>query len=285
MRRRSRLEERIQASIAGQRAELVRHGAVVRVEADPEGIHKMRVAIRRARAVLHAARPILDRGWSDALRDELSWLAEHLAPARDADVLHAHVMAEVASLGTPDAVGGRALLAVLEDRRHSSREGLREAVSGERFAHLLAAMSPAAMQTRLGDRDVTVKRFAERELRAVRKHHRRMADPPGDAELHRLRIIVKRSRYAAELLDLRKKRVARFLDRAIALQDVLGEHQDAVVAEAVIREAAAAQDDVQAWLVAGRLIERERRRRKRMRKKLPATWRRFERAGRAAIAR
>jgi CHAD domain-containing protein len=47
----------------------------------------MRVAVRRMRATLKAARPLLDRAWADDLRAELGWLGRALGPVRDADVL------------------------------------------------------------------------------------------------------------------------------------------------------------------------------------------------------
>lgn len=281
--------DRVKAMIAAQRDELVHHEKAARFDGDPKAVHKMRVAIRRLRAVLHAARPMLDRVWADRLRDELSWLATHLAPARDADVLIDHLQSELVSLGS-DAIHGRALLAVLESDRRSARDDLHEALESDRYEGLLEAVERAAQEPRIVRSDITLERMAKREFRLVRRHQRRMGPLPSDAELHRLRILVKRARYAAELVDSAEvngrsgsgKRVAKFLRRATELQTVLGEHQDAVVAESTVRGGAKQGNKPEAWLVAGRLIEREQARRARTRRAFLSAWRKLERAGRKA---
>jgi CHAD domain-containing protein len=265
--------------IAAQRDELVRHETAVLLDADPKGVHKMRVAIRRLRALLHAARPAVDRTWADDLRDELSWLADRLAPVRDADVLIGRLQTELVSLG-PDAIHGRALLTALDQDRRSARGQLLEALETDRYRRLLNAVEAAAGEPWIVNADVTLETMAEREFRAARKHARRLGSPPSDADLHRLRILVKRARYAAELLDPTKKKVAKFLERATALQTVLGEHQDAVVADAELRDAARRANRSDAWVVAGRLIEREQEQRARARRAFGSTWKKYEKAGR-----
>jgi CHAD domain-containing protein len=280
--------EVIVATIAAQREELVRRSALIGIDAAPKDVHKMRVAIRRARAVLHAATPALARPWADDLRGELSWLADQLAPAREADVLFARVRPELVSLG-PDAIHGRSLLTVLDRDRAFARERLHEALQSDRFGRALDAMEPVAVEPWVVDEDVTLERMAAREHRAARKRFRRMADPPTGADLHRLRIRVKRARYTAELLQAtdpsgkRAERVATYLDGATSLQKVLGEHQDAVVAGAVLRRITERVTRVDAALVAGRLIEREQARCVTTLGRLRPAWKRFDRAGRAAL--
>jgi CHAD domain-containing protein len=107
---------------------------------------------------------------------------------------------------------------------------------------------------------------------------------PSDEELHRVRIEVKRARYAGELAEpALGKAGARFVRAAKDVQDVIGDHQDAYVAEIRIRELVASGRAARSALVAGRLIERQRLRKKAARKALPAAWRSFEKAGRAAF--
>ena len=66
--------------------------------------------------------------------------------------------------------------------------------------------------------------------------------------------------------------------RYAALQDVLGEHQDAIVAEGRLRELLATSPGSGAAFAAGRLVERERTRRTAARAALPKAWRKLERA-------
>ena len=79
----------------------------------------------------------------------------------------------------------------------------------------------------------------------------------------------KRARYAGELAGRKK-----LVKRAKKLQDVLGEHQDAVVAAERLRELAAGAAPEQA-LVAGRLVEREEERRLEARAAWPKAWRKL----------
>ena len=67
-------------------AELLAHDPGTRLGRDPEELHQARVATPRLRAVLRAAKPLLDPDWTQALRTELSWLADALGPV-DLDVL------------------------------------------------------------------------------------------------------------------------------------------------------------------------------------------------------
>jgi len=115
----------------------------------------------------------------------------------------------------------------------------------------------------------------------LRKRARRLNWASTDAELHRTRILCKRARYATEFAepDL-GKRARRVAARAAILQDVLGEHQDAIVAEARLRELLAKVTGTGAAFAAGRLVERERVRRSRARAGLPKAWRKLERAWR-----
>ncbi len=74
----------------------------------------------------------------------------------------------------------------------------------------------------------------------------------------------------------------RFVDRVKKLQDVLGEHQDAVVAEARLRALAGKAAGRRAGFVAGLLAERQRARRLAARAAFAEAWPKAERRGRKA---
>jgi CHAD domain-containing protein len=92
----------------------------------------------------------------------------------------------------------------------------------------------------------------------LRKAVRDAGDDPADDQLHQIRIRAKRARYAAEAVEPAIGKPAKdFADAVADLQSVLGDHHDAVVGEAWLRQAAAsARRDVA--LVAGLLIAAER---------------------------
>ena len=122
--------------------------------------------------------------------------------------------------------------------------------------------------------------------RAFKKLSRAVAalpESPTDADLHAVRIRVKRARYAAELAAPEVGRPAeRLVDRLKKLQDILGEHQDAVVAEARLRELAVERPGRGTGLAAGRLVERQRARRAAAREAFAEWWPKVERRGRKA---
>ena len=65
------------------------------------------------------------------------------------------------------------------------------------------------------------------------------------------------------------------------MQDILGDHQDAVFAEARIRSWVAS--DPAGAFAAGRLVQLERDRKAAARTAWPETWRRLDRAARRAV--
>jgi CHAD domain-containing protein len=98
------------------------------------------------------------------------------------------------------------------------------------------------------------------------------------APLHATRIQTKRVRYGAEALaPVFGKRAFRSASAAAALQEVLGEHQDAVVAMAWLADRAMEAEDRAVAFTAGRLAELEVAERVRARRAWPKAWRRLER--------
>ncbi|MGZ8626963.1 MAG: CHAD domain-containing protein, partial [Actinomycetota bacterium] len=104
----------------------------------------------------------------------------------------------------------------------------------------------------------------------------RVREDPSDEALHAARIRAKRVRYAAEAVaPVFGKRAKAFAQEAAGLQDVLGEHQDAVVATAWLREAAKASAS-QAF-VAGQLVAMEAEAARVAREAWPDAWKALSR--------
>jgi CHAD domain-containing protein len=278
--------EHIRAALAVQVAELRRHDPGARLGRVPEELHDLRVATRRLRAILRAARPLVDPEWAAALRDELRWLAGVLAPVRDLDVLTEHLRTEIELLEPPERRASARLLALLGKEREAARTTMLAAMSGDRYLALLDRLEAAADDLPARDADVTLADIAAREFARLRRAVRALAADPPDHEIHRLRIRGKRARYAAELAEgAVGKHARRFVRAAKRFQDVVGEHQDAVVAEERIRGLLARTRSLTAHLAAGRLVERERERRQAARDAIPRAWARLEKKGRRAWVR
>jgi CHAD domain-containing protein len=111
-------------------------------------------------------------------------------------------------------------------------------------------------------------------MKKLRRAVDALDDDPPDEALHDLRKRGKRARYAAELADR-----SAIVKRAKEFQDVLGEHQDSVVAEHRLRTLGAVAKPAQA-LAAGRLVELERARQADARSSWRDAWRRLDRAAR-----
>jgi CHAD domain-containing protein len=277
--------EHVRAALAVQVAELRRHDPGTRLGRDPEELHDLRVATRRLRAILRAARPLLDPEWTAALRDELRWLAGVLGPVRDLDVLIEHLRAEIELLEPPERRAGARLLALLGEEREAARITMLAAMSGDRYRALLDRLEAAPDHLPARDANVTLADIAAREFARLRRAVRSLPSDPPDDELHAVRIRGKRARYAAELAEgAVGKPARRFVRAAKRFQDVVGKHQDAVVAEERIRRLLALTRSPTAHLAAGRLVERERERRRAARAAFPRAWSRLEKRGRRAWA-
>jgi len=270
----------VAAALAEQRAELLAHDPGTRLGSDAEYLHQMRVATRRARAFLRAARPLLDQEWADELRSELGWLGSALGPARDLDVLVDRMRDQISRLGD-DGTAVRGLVDGLERRRRKARASARAALSEERYLALLDRLEDPQPPAATTGGSATLAELWWAEFARTRRRFEKLNRESSDDELHAARIRIKRTRYAAELaaneLGVSGER---FVEAAKLLQDVLGAHQDAFVAEEQIR--AWSEGKPEAADAVRKLLKRERARRKKARAEWPQAWRLLERRARKA---
>jgi CHAD domain-containing protein len=104
-----------------------------------------------------------------------------------------------------------------------------------------------------------------------------LSDPPTDAELHDVRIRAKRCRYLAEaLVPVAGKDAQKFAAACRDLQDVLGGHQDTVVARQWLQTLIPDVGTLEAF-AAGQLYVLEQERGDAARQGWPAAWRKLKR--------
>jgi CHAD domain-containing protein len=272
------LRDQLRHLLSVQLGALEAHDPGVRLGENAEDVHRFRVATRRTRALVRATKPLLGEKLVP-LGVELRWLAGVLGPVRDLDVLLEHLREEVAHLGA-DEGAGRELVSGLEAAREESRAQLLEALASPRYSALLDMFATAISGLPRLRKGVDANALARDAFRRLRRDAEALHAAPSDEELHQLRIQAKRARYAAELAALGGASSAtRAVDALKRVQDVIGEHQDAVVAEERLRALARARTAV----AAGRLIERERERRRARREAYPDAVGRALRAGRKAF--
>ena len=249
-----------------------------------EPLHQMRVGTRRLRSDLRTFRPLLDRDWTESLRTDLKWLGGSLGAVRDLDVLLARLRRE--SEDVSSRLGP--LFKELERRREEARAALLEDLRGERYGQLLDRLVEAAREPRLSGRAQRPSRkvlpaLAARSWRELSEAAKVLDHDSPDEELHRVRVLTKRARYAAEAVapalgSKRGRQAGRFAGCAADLQDVLGELQDSVVASQTIQDFALEHPhDGPLNLAIGRLLERESRRRNVARSAFEPVWRRLGR--------
>jgi CHAD domain-containing protein len=249
----------------------------VRAGTDPEAVHDARVACRRIRSHLKMFHPTLDRDWADGIRREARWLASLLGGVRDAEVLHERLRSRLVELYDPAEVGA-ALLVSLDTRRSKARRRLLESLASDRYPALLWAVVEAAREPRgrgrragrPADRAPALLAEPWRALEVSVKDARRTE---ADDALHRVRIDTKQVRYGAEaIVPVAGGGARRFAADAKRLQEVLGEHQDAVTAIRWLTERADRADTPTISFVAGRLVQLELAARDRARAAWPSTW-------------
>jgi CHAD domain-containing protein len=269
---------RLREMLDAQRHSLLAHDPGTRLGTDPENLHEHRVAARRIRAFLRSTRAFTDAAWQGSLVEPLRELAASTGPVRDYDVLLEHLERELSTLDAAERRAGGTLLDLLRAERESARGSLLAALGSEAYRLLLTRLR---MPPRLGAEvtAVPLRKIAQTEFGRLIDAVERLGKHPDDATLHRLRIKLKRARYAAELAAPGGKAGARFLRDAKVLQTLLGEHQDAAVTEQRLREVSAGLDSLTAF-VAGRLAERQRLRRALAKEQLPSAWKRLRRSGR-----
>lgn len=254
----------VRRAIAVSVARLIRHDVVVRLDTDPEGVHQARVATRRLRSDLRTFEPLVEPEWARDLRDELGWLADAFGRVRDGDVMLMRMRKRAASLPDAGARGATAVLTALERERDGAFEELLQALRDDRYVILLDRLVEAAREPVLAaDARLPAKKvlpqLVRRPWRALEKAAKAIGDAPVDDELHAVRIKTKRCRYAAEAVaPVLDKRARVFASAAADLQDVLGDFNDAVVAEGWLREWAGRARSRAAIFAAGELAGLER---------------------------
>jgi len=230
-------------ALAESVANLLHHDPLVRTGRDPEAVHQARVATRELRSNLRTFGSLLDPEWTEPLRSELGWLAFSLGAVRDREVLLERLRERAKALPASDARSATSLLQLLEVEIDGLRKKLRSDLDSDRYIELVERLVVSAHEpATLPDADQpaagVLPALATTPWRRLRSAVRNLPESPTDPELHRIRILAKRARYAAEAVaPVAGPDASAFARAAAKLQTVLGEHQDSVTAQAWLRGA------------------------------------------------
>jgi triphosphatase len=217
-----------------------------------DGIHQMRVAVRRLRAVLSAFRKMLppeQRRWASG---ELRWLAGALGDARNLDVFDDAVI-RPAREALPDVAALRVLSAAARRRRQSAYAAARQRIGSPRYTALLLGLMRwfDGCGWRGGERARALEQpivdiappLLDRLRREAKRRGKGFARQPAEAR-HKLRIALKKLRYTSELLSglYDAPAVDEFTARLKRLQDDLGDANDVRAAQDILAELAHGKD-------------------------------------------
>lgn len=246
-----------------------------------DGVHQMRVAARRLRSALKTFGPLVDADWAQSLRDELKWVADSLGGARDAEVLLARLLGDLDAL-PPELVIGPVRAKVEQtvggDLAHATETAL-ATLRSERYLALVDRLVAAGwdpMTTPLAEKptgEVLPPLVAAAWDKLAKGASRVRRKDAADEDWHRTRIKAKQARYSAEAVVPVFGKPAKALAReAEAVQELLGEHQDAVVAADVLRRLAVAPRSGSIAFTLGLLHARQQQVIARTRDDFPALW-------------
>jgi CHAD domain-containing protein len=237
------------AVLRAQFAEMRDHEFGTRLGEDPEELHDMRVPTRRMRAAMKVFEGALPEraGW---LREELRWVAQALGEVRDLDV---QIERFEAWRGEADEeVSGflDRILSITHKQRTEARKNMVETLDSDRSERLMSSfaemlrLGPAAELelaqadgTGRADEPVTATALLSRRYRKWRRVAKRLDESSSPEAFHDVRKKSKRLRYTLEFFsDVYGRPVQKLVRPLKALQDDLGDHQDAVVTAEYLRE-------------------------------------------------
>ncbi|WP_282609869.1 CYTH and CHAD domain-containing protein [Pelagibius sp. Alg239-R121] len=217
--------------------------------ADPEGVHQLRVGIRRLRSLFVLYRSLLSPETQGTIVEELAWAQKQLGPARDWDVFVEETLAKVRDQ-MPEEKSLSHLAKVAAKMRATTSGDARTFVRSERYALLLLRLFKGLESDAfLANEDKAVRKALKQPIpdfavSVLTQHDRRVRKLAARLEqlevedIHRLRLRVKKMRYAAEFFrNLFTVKKAKRRNKALAsLQEALGAVNDAVVCEELLKQ-------------------------------------------------
>ncbi len=235
--------------------------AGVLASGDVEFVHQLRVALRRLRSALRLFGEALPPGELQPFAADLRWAAGQLGRCRDWDVFVTQTLPPLAA-AYGDSPEAKAVAAHARARQREARREARAAILSPRYGLAMVRLARwLAAPAEPEGGGPGLKDFASRRLR---KGARRVADGAARFALldasgrHRLRILVKRQRYAVEFLGplFRGEPARRHLRRLSRAQESLGLANDCANALAHVRElspAPAFESFARGWFAAREL--------------------------------
>ncbi|MFT3727102.1 MAG: CHAD domain-containing protein [Terricaulis sp.] len=206
---------------------------------DNEAVHQMRVGLRRLRALMSIFKDLIDGPETDVIEGELEWLTNELGPARELQVFLEGTLGPRGARGV-DEESLQSVRETVMSHRDAALERVRIALNGDRFRELVLRTALWVLAGDWSDNaasdgvapDGALKPFAAKVLskrsKKICKRIEKVAELDARSR-HKLRIDVKKLRYAAEFFAPMfgaKKAYKHFNAVLRELQDSLGRVND-----------------------------------------------------------
>ena len=216
------------------------------------------------------------------LREEAGWYAGLLGEVRDVEVLMERLEHQAQGLPKEDAAAVKPIVTRLAKEREAARVRLLAGMDAERYVALLDRLTDAATAPVFADLGSARQSAADllpglvrRPWRRLRRAVQALSETPADEDLHAVRILAKHTRYAAEAAaPVIGKQATAFAKAVAAVQTVLGDHQDACVMEAWLRQAGPKARSTNEAMLIGQLIGLQRAEAQTKRAEWPEVWKR-----------
>jgi triphosphatase len=211
----------------------------------PDGVHQMRIGVRRLRAAIWAFSKLLRSKQTEMIKRDLKWLAGKLGPVRDLDVFLKTKVQRLADAQPPIA-GFSELVGELVYRRDLAAETAKSAILSSRYRlFVFNALEWIEDGRWLKQSDVGDQRAARHAVRwldsRTRKVKRRLKNMRklNDSDRHKLRIAIKKLRYAIYFFESlfgasSERALSCYKDHLQNLQDSLGALNDIAVHERLL---------------------------------------------------
>jgi CHAD domain-containing protein len=248
----------------------------------PEAVHQFRISTRKLRAALELFRPLFDERSFNLYRGELKVVGHTVGGARDSDVL-AQTLSRAEVKIEPSMREALAPIHNALDRQRDEQRGKSSALLASKRYDLLIERLTAATARKIAEPETapSLHELLEGLVRKVEKAGAKLAPDSPPTRFHRLRIRIKRLRYALEMIWTDElKSTSRTIKRLKKLQDVIGAQHDSLVAIGWLREFDQSEAHPrESLLAAGALFQVEYRRSLKFTRRAWKRWKKFQESG------
>lgn len=197
-----------------------------------DGIHDMRVASRRLRVALREGRVLIEPRLHSQLQEALTTVTEALGHARELDVMTLMMEEYVKDAYGPWKLAAEHALSEIRAVRAEARHGCAEAVRAVDTPEFDALIRSAVDQLRKQKNEylTDIGPSLARRLSDVRRRYRDWRESEETEDLHRVRIALKKLRYALEFyIPAYDKHLPKLIEEFKAAQELIGDWHDADV--------------------------------------------------------